>query len=348
MKGLLFFVIFIVCIAACHPDQPKVHLRFQQSQTNSLLQAVSIVNEDTVWVSGHRGTWARTKDGGRTWEANTVSRFDTLQFRDVHAFSYDEAILMSAGTGAYSKIFRTQDGGNSWDIVFDMNGRFGFLDCLDFWKNGAGLAFSDPDEGAFLILKTQDFGRSWTALADSILPTPEGSEASFAASGTCVKTYGDGMAWIGTGAGVSARILISTDYGNSWKTYETPIETGQASGITSTDTPNGKMVLVAGGDISQSNPNAKKLALSKNGGQTWDLIQAPVLGSAFYGAHLGLINKKPFVVLSSPQGLAYSFNLGKTWGIADTSNYWAVDFSTDGNIGWAVGRQGRIAKIRIQ
>ncbi|HXV86310.1 MAG TPA: hypothetical protein VD793_06410, partial [Gemmatimonadales bacterium] len=39
----------------------------QSSGTQVLLQAVSPVNRDVVWASGHRGTFVRTTDGGATW-----------------------------------------------------------------------------------------------------------------------------------------------------------------------------------------------------------------------------------------------------------------------------------------
>ncbi|HEX6631552.1 MAG TPA: hypothetical protein VF048_10685, partial [Gemmatimonadaceae bacterium] len=86
----------------------------QQSGTTALLQAVSPVSEQVVWVSGHRGTWARTLDGGVTWQAGRVPGADTLQFRDVYAASADTAVLLSAGPGALSRIYRTTDGGRSW------------------------------------------------------------------------------------------------------------------------------------------------------------------------------------------------------------------------------------------
>src|SRR5882672_2771991 len=88
----------------------------QQSGTTALLQAVSVVNDKVVWVSGHAGTWARTTDGGTTWTPGTVPGADTLQFRDVQAFSADEAFLMAAGPGELSRVYHTSDGGKHWAL----------------------------------------------------------------------------------------------------------------------------------------------------------------------------------------------------------------------------------------
>ncbi len=57
----------------------------QTVATRQLLQAVSVVSNEVVWVSGHGGTWARTEDGGATWTAGVVPGADSLQFRDLYA-----------------------------------------------------------------------------------------------------------------------------------------------------------------------------------------------------------------------------------------------------------------------
>ena len=71
------------------PAQPQPTLTPQSSGTDQLLQAVSAVDDSVVWVSGHGGSYARTTDGGTTWEAGMVPDADTLQFRDVHAVEFD-------------------------------------------------------------------------------------------------------------------------------------------------------------------------------------------------------------------------------------------------------------------
>ena len=78
---------------------PNPRLTDQVSGTTSLLQAVSVVNERVVWVSGHKATYARTTDGGKTWQAGTMPGDSTLQFRDVYAVDENTAYLMSSGTG---------------------------------------------------------------------------------------------------------------------------------------------------------------------------------------------------------------------------------------------------------
>jgi len=82
---------------------PLPALTTQTVDTRQLLQAVSVVSNDVVWVSGHGGTWARTVDGGATWTTGVVPGADSLQFRDLHALDAKRVWLMSAGTGAASQ-----------------------------------------------------------------------------------------------------------------------------------------------------------------------------------------------------------------------------------------------------
>ena len=91
------------------PPEASPTLTAQVSGTTRLLQAVSPVDEMIVWVSGHRGTYARTTDGGETWEAAVVPDADTLQFRDVHAVDEHTAYLLGAGPGDMSRIYQTTD-----------------------------------------------------------------------------------------------------------------------------------------------------------------------------------------------------------------------------------------------
>src|SRR3981189_1799245 len=66
----------------------------QDSGTTSGLISVWPVNPQVVWASGRNGTYTVTTDGGQTWNAAVVPGAETLQFRDVQAFSARVAYLM--------------------------------------------------------------------------------------------------------------------------------------------------------------------------------------------------------------------------------------------------------------
>ena len=82
----------------------------QETGTAFRFYAVSPVNDRVVWASAGGGTFARTTDGGTTWISRQVSGAGTLQFRDVQGVSEKVAYLMSAGSGADNRIYKTEDG----------------------------------------------------------------------------------------------------------------------------------------------------------------------------------------------------------------------------------------------
>ncbi|MEP6474824.1 MAG: glycosyl hydrolase, partial [Gemmatimonadota bacterium] len=172
----------------------------QVSGTTALLQAVSVINDQVVWVSGHQGTYARTTNGGTTWTTGKVPGADTLQFRDVEAFSADEAYLMAAGPGEMSRIYHTSDGGTNWTLENQNTEPKAFYDCFGFWDRTHGVVLSDQVGGRTVMLETTD-GLSWSELATTRVPAPAGTEGGFAASGTCLITMGKNLGWVATGAG---------------------------------------------------------------------------------------------------------------------------------------------------
>ena len=185
---------------ACAPEEPTLTPTVTQltSGTTALLQAVSVVNADTVWVSGHAGTYVRTTDGGTTWTAGVVPGADTLQFRDVHAINGSTAYLLAAGPGDMSRIYKTSDAGSSWELQFVNDQPDAFFDCLDFWDADHGVAFSDAIGGEFVILETNDGGAAWGRRPNASVPDAQEGEGSFAASGTCLSVAGDRHGGIGT------------------------------------------------------------------------------------------------------------------------------------------------------
>jgi photosystem II stability/assembly factor-like uncharacterized protein len=153
------------------PTTPPV-LAAQRSGTTALLQAVSAPSERVAWVSGHRGTYGITTDGGATWRAGVVPDADSLQFRDVYAIDDRTAWLLAAGDGDRSRIYRTTNGGQSWTLQFRNAEPRAFFDCLDFWDSRRGLAFSDAVDGRFVILTTSDAGRTWTLVGRPAMAGP--------------------------------------------------------------------------------------------------------------------------------------------------------------------------------
>jgi photosystem II stability/assembly factor-like uncharacterized protein len=314
----------------------------QTSGTTNRLQAVSAVTDRIVWASGVNGTFVRTTDGGNTWEAGVVGGAETLEFRDVEGVSDRIAYLLAAGTGTDSRIYKTTDGGQTWTLQFQNQDPKAFYDCFDFWSPDRGLTFSDPVDGHFTAVRTAN-GKTWHALPDQPQLNLDG-EFGFAASGTCVATQGERRAWIATG-GSRARILATTDRGNTWTAYATPLAGNlDGGGVFSVAFRDARHGVLGGGDFTSSQV-ITNFARSTDGGQTWTAppSPAPIPGAIFGLSYVPGRNKT--VVATGPGGTAWSSDEGDSWSIIpDVSGFWAVTFFSR-DAGWAVGTTGRILKI---
>jgi photosystem II stability/assembly factor-like uncharacterized protein len=158
--------------------------RQQAIRTVANFRGLCAVSARVAWVSGTKGTYGRTTNGGKTWSAGTVPGAEKLDFRDVEAFGENEAYLLSAGPGADSRIYKTIDGGRTWSLQFTNADSDAFFDALAFWDKAHGIALSDPVRGRFTLVITEDGGAHWKPLAPIELPPALSNEGAFAASGT--------------------------------------------------------------------------------------------------------------------------------------------------------------------
>ncbi len=317
----------------------------QTSGTGALLQAVSPVDGQVVWVSGHDGTYARTADGGRTWSADVMVGGEKLQFRDVTAFDESTAYLMSSGNGDQSRIYRTDDGGDTWRLQYVADHPEAFLDCMDFWDLERGLAFGDVVDGVPFLLSTNDGGDTWTRVPAEALPAAQEGEGGFAASGTCLVVGLDGRAWIAAGNAARSRVLLTRDWGDSWSVAEVPVVGGTGAGLTTIRVARGGNGIALGGIIGGDSLRVDNVAVTEDHGASWSLGgRLAMAGPAYGSALVDLPSGATAAVAVGPRGMDWSPDTGATWQRADTLTYWAVAFA-DSGAGWAVGPEGRIVRL---
>lgn len=319
----------------------------QHADSTALFIAVAPVDSMTVWAAGTGGRVARTTDGGTTWLVTVVPGADSLQFRDVHAFSADEAFVLSIGNGPASRIYHTTDGGATWRLSFQNTDSTAFFDCLSFWDRQRGLAFSDSHDAEFTLIRTKDGGATWTRIDPAVVPDARPGEGAFASSGTCVVTRPGGLAWFVTGAsGVDTRVIRTSDYGDSWQAGLTPIASpGSTSGITSLSMLDDATGAIVGGNVAgpDSSSPTVDVAVTSDGGVTWRAAGRTGLAPAPYGVAHVPGTPTATLVAASPGGSAWSTDNGASWTRIDSVNTWAVAF-TSPTAGWAVGR-GHISRL---
>ena len=324
----------------------------QASSTEQGLIAVHAVDDEVVWAAGARGTFTVTRDGGKTWRAGTVPGADSLQFRDVHGVSDRVAWLLSIGNGTDSRIYRTVDGGRNWAVQFINRDPKAFYDCFAFWDERSGIAMSDNVNGVFPLRRTFDGGYEWQLISDpadsagSRVPPATPGEGGFAASGTCVITIGKSEAWIATGAGAAARLLHTTDRGDSWTSIPTPMVAGTpTTGHTSITFRDAGHGLAVGGDVAALDSRTDNVIRSTDGGRTWKAGGALTFAGP---AHVVVYVPEGdgIAVAAGPRGASWTGDDGRTWFALDSLNYWGASF-TRPNAGWLVGPKGRITKVQL-
>jgi photosystem II stability/assembly factor-like uncharacterized protein len=302
------------------------------------------VSERIAWASGIGGTYVVTTDGGETWRSGVVPGADSLEFRDVEGVSERIAYLLAAGPGDRSRIYRTEDGGRSWSIQFTNRDTSAFYDCFAFWDRSRGVTMSDAVNGRFPAIRTLD-GESWREIGERLPPAQPG-EGAFAASGTCTATYGGRHGWIATGAAAKARVLATSDGGDIWRAYGTPIVQGTATSggasVAFRDTLSG---ILGGGDIAAPDSFGDNVARSSDGGRTWRLASRTPFPGAVYGLAYVPGRESRAVVATGPGGAAWSADEGGRWtALEGVKDYWAVGFAGS-TAGWLVGTEGRILKM---
>jgi len=340
MKHLYLILFFFLGVVITKGQTVKVDLAAQESPTDAHFRGLWVVSETVAWASGTKGTVIKTTDGGKTWIKIVVTGYEDKDFRDVVAFDDQKAFIINAGSPAF--ILKTTDGGKNWSVAYQNDSPKAFLDDIGFWNEKTGLVFGDPDDsGKFVLLQTTDNGNSWKNIGD-LLPTPQESEAGFAASGTIMRFKDDTHIWIGTGGGKLSRVLFSIDGGKTWKSFETPILSGKNSqGIFSMAFKDKKGGIAVGGDYTLPNETPKTAVYTTNSGKTWKLSKKMPSGYRSSVAHL----KNDIYICVGTNGSDITKDGGKTWQNISSEGFNTIRFAQNGKIGWAVGNKGKIFKF---
>lgn len=327
----------LVLIACKKPATPSIK-SIEKTVANHL-RGLYQVDDNIVWASGTKCSVLNTNNG-KDWTDVSVKDTANLDFRDIHAFNENEAVVLSAGNGV--SIFYTGDGGSNWKLVYSDTNASMFFDGMDFNKQGIGFAFGDPINGKMQLLKSVDFGKSWTKVLPENQPNLLENEAGFAASGTGIIVSEEEIK-IATGGGIKSRMLVSNIKELDWKYVDTPIKSGDGTGIFSMafmDKLNG---VIVGGNYVDSTNSSSNCAISGDGGRTWKLISNK--NPRGYRSCIAANRNGSTLITSGRTGVEYSLDNGKSWKSLSDQGYYSV--SLHESTGWAVGRYGKMAKIEL-
>ena len=335
MKKFLALTLCFLSLLTIAQEVKIIPVDFNSKKTS--MRGLHAVDSNVVWASGMKGVVMRRIDSTR-WKIHEDENWVHLDFRDIHAFSDKEAIIMSSGNGC--DMYRTVDGGKKWTLVFKNYQKGVFFNGMDFWDNQSGIAFSDPIDGKFFIIHTTNGGKSWNIIKDMQIPETLKGEAGFAASGTGITCVGDSSVYIGTGGGDVSRVFISYNRGKIWEVVDTPMKNGEASGIYSMVFIDDKNGVALGGNYKDSTATKGNCVITTDGGLTW--VPSKVAPQGYKSCVA--VSSKGVLVACGRTGVDVSYDKGLTWKHVSNDAYYSCVLNTP-NGGWLTGRDGKMARL---
>ncbi|WP_141877924.1 oxidoreductase [Gramella sp. Hel_I_59] len=324
-----------------HKTFREVHVENILEDDSLSIRAIQVIGENLA-IAANNGTYGLYNAATRTWKTNTQA-YDSIypEFRAIASTSNDFFML---GVGSPALLYKTGNNGQL-ELVYKEDHEKAFYDSMTFWNDTEGIAMGDPTDGCISILITRDAGKSWEKLDCGQLPKAAKGEAAFAASNSNIATYED-ETWILTG-GMKSRILYSSDKGNNWEIFDTPLIQGTAtSGGYSVDFFNSEIGFIIGGDYTKSKENKGNKAITTDGGKTWNLVAE--------GQEPGYRSSVRFVpgddgkelIAVGFEGINYSKDSGETWTELSDEGFFTIRFIND-STAYAAG-SGRVAKLRFK
>jgi hypothetical protein len=339
MKRFILFLSFVIYSISLSAQKNLPQVKVLTKDTKTSLRGLSVVNDRVIWVSGSNGTIGKSTDGGKNWKWSIVKGFEKTDFRDIEAFDGVSAIVMAVDSPAY--ILKTNNGGDTWKVVYENRTKGMFLDALEFWNEQAGIVVGDPIGGRIFIARTFDGGNTWMEIPNDFKPKADSGEALFAASGTNIRVLDKDEAVFVTG-GVSSRIFIRDEI------KKLPLIQGKEStgansiAVMDYNTRNGgQSMIVVGGDFNDPTSDSLNCFFSNDRGRNWKAPKTPPHG---YRSCVEYLSRK-HIISCGINGVDYSFDGGNNWKWISKEGFNVCRIAKHGSTIFLAGSNGKIGKV---
>ena len=313
----------------------------QQSHSTAGLRGIHNVGGGVVWASGTQGTVLHTIDDGKTWQHCAVPPgAGTLDFRGIQGFDRNTAVVMSAGTGDLSRLYKTTDGCKTWRLVFRNPDKDGFWDALQFAGPKLGVLIGDQVNGRFPVFISADEGDTWRRLDAKGLAASDKKQSFFAASNTSLLVDATSeKLYLLTGGGTTS--LITVDLNSHAVSYTHPdLANGETAGgfsLASRRKGSDLIIVAVGGDYKAPARNTGTAASFIHG--KWQASKTPPHG---YRSAVAYSAGDNAWITVGTNGTDISMDDGRNWrAIPDGNQNWNAL-----SLPFAAGANGRIGKLQ--
>nr|WP_041633255.1 oxidoreductase [Maribacter sp. HTCC2170] len=339
-----FYTVFLafLLLTACgieHPKEPFTEVSVDTVFEDSLsIRAIELMDNSLAFAA-NKGTFGSIDLTTNKIRTN-VQKYDSVLpgFRAI-AHTSTDFFMLSVGSPAL--LYKTGVGG--MELVYKEEGEGVFYDAMTFWNNSEGIAIGDTVDGCLSIIITRDGGKSWKKIPCSDLPEGVEGEGAFAASNTNIRTV-DNKTWIAT---TSSTIYFSNDKGQTWQLQQTPIVRKKPTqGIYSIDFYDENLGVAIGGDYTKPEDAMGNLAVTKDGGATWNLMADGE--EPDYKSCIQFVpgTKGKGIVALGFTGISYSSDMGENWTELSKESFYTIRFKND-SIAYAAGKN-RIARLTFK
>lgn len=219
------------------------------------INEIFFISSDVGWAVGNGGLLMSTEDGGLNWTRLTTPT--TLPIDHIHFLNRDLGYL-AASTELGAEIFRSQDGGNSWQRIYKNDASGHVFDLVSTDERTVIVAMN----GEYL-LRTTDGGSSWHTfvLKDGVAKNVDGITPNSLKGGGANSLTKQGGIWA---VGEEMSIYHSEDGGLRWKEADLSSESSEKSALMSISVCSDGFGLILG--------NEGQIVLSIDQGKSWSKI----------------------------------------------------------------------------
>ncbi len=301
-------------------------------------------NTQTIWASGSNGYILKLTLNDTNTTA--IKPKDSTDFRDIHCTNRRTVVAMSSGSPAY--IFRSHNNGKTFQNVYENTDKNIFLDGMDFFNAKHGICFGDPINQKFVLIATQNGGKTWLPLDTSRCPNAKTNEAAFAASGTSIRTANKKTIYIATGGNVS-RLLFTQNFGKKWHYYDTPFTHETASkGIYSLVLMSQYSGILVGGDYTNDTSKTDNCYLFKINPKTKQItFSKPEISPHGYRSCIEAMDKKNLIACGT-SGVDVSTDGGKSWTNISPQSFNTIAVNKKTKTAILAGNKGKIGFFKLK